>query len=348
MKGSRAKKYYSIIHKQNEEITRNLTGLFRATVVENGEVNEQIRASDDVTKTGRCRVRVHAIHDEKTAVVELPWAEVCSIGAAPDQGIFWVPEKKSSVYVMFVNGNSSSPVIVGSMWNFQANNSEAPAASYFNQETVYPKNHVFRTKTGNMIEMDDSPLNKGVRITTSNGNIIHLEDSDDNTLNVHFKGDINMSCDGKFNLTASDDINLKTKKDLNIEAGEDINIATKDVNLSGSLNQKGDHTINKGNIKLMEGDFSMQKPGNLVINGNLLVDKNITSLGSTYIHKELVVDGNIYTKKSFFDRFDKVKQMYTNFSKWYRNVRSWGNLGFPTTLIKDDENNYKKPKLPLI
>ena len=209
---SKAKKYYNTLHKQNEEISRNLSGLFRATIITNGTEREPLKENVDIAKLGRCRVLVHALHDENTPIVELPWAELSSpYGGSIDTGFFFVPEINSTVFVMFVNGNSSAPVIMGSWWNYQARNSESPAAAYMDKNTEYPKNKVIRTKTGHMIEMDDSPLNKGIRITTSNGNMIHLEDSDDNTLNVHFEGDINYTCNGKFNLTVEDDINIKTK-----------------------------------------------------------------------------------------------------------------------------------------
>ncbi|HEX2573712.1 MAG TPA: phage baseplate assembly protein V [Polyangia bacterium] len=54
---------------------------------------------------------------ETGADIDSYWARIATIGAGPERGMFWLPEKDDEVLVTFINGEFNQPVIIGSLWN---------------------------------------------------------------------------------------------------------------------------------------------------------------------------------------------------------------------------------------
>jgi len=332
------------IQKQKRQISEKLYGLFRATVEANGESQTTVKENDK-SKLGRIKVRIHSLHDKDFAVKDLPWAEYCSpFGGSDDVGFLFVPEVGATVFIMFVNGNPSAPVWIGTWWSYQDDNAETPRSAYLNPQSDYPKNKVLRTKSGHQIEFDDSPLNKGIRVTTSNGNFVHIDDVN-NTITAYCKGDYNQVVGGDYNLSVAGNINVRGENDLRTEFANNVDIATKDINISGNINSKGDLNVVAGNVKLHEGSLAVNS--HIIAKGKIFTDNDIATLGNIYAHGTILADESIYTKKSFFDKFDKLKLMYTNISRYFRMHTHIGNFGVSTPLINSEEAN-KEPKQNIV
>lgn len=84
-------------------------GIFGGSVVEDNDTEQQ---------RFRVKVRVNGVDSDNAPLAGLPWAEVLTQGAAA--GIGGVGDFRpyrigDKVFVMFINGNASLPVVVGSM-----------------------------------------------------------------------------------------------------------------------------------------------------------------------------------------------------------------------------------------
>ena len=73
----------------------------------------------DPLKLGRVRVRVyskHSTHENGIPDQNLEWAFVCQPWASYNSGSFIVPEVGATVLLIYENGDSSKPVVVGSIY----------------------------------------------------------------------------------------------------------------------------------------------------------------------------------------------------------------------------------------
>lgn len=98
-------------------------------------------------------------------------ARVASMMAGPGVGAYFRPEVDDEVIVAFEGGDLSQPVVVGSVWNPDAQPpQQADTSSSNNARTI-----VSRQK--HEITFDDSPGSGGITIRTASGAEIKLEDA---------------------------------------------------------------------------------------------------------------------------------------------------------------------------
>jgi hypothetical protein len=307
---------YKKIGEKRKQASENLTGLYTATVVANGEEKEPINENLDKAKLGRIRVRVHNIHDKNTKISDCPWADYCSpYGGFNDVGFFFIPPVGSIVYVMFIGGIPSAPVWVGTRWSL----GESPRATYNDPKTVYPKNNVIRTPSGITIELDDSKTNAGIRITSAAGNFVSIDDFDKQTINVSAEGDVNITSNGNINLRGKE-LNMLFES-IKVEAKEDINIASQNLNSEYNHTHKGDTNVVEGNFKMHQGSVAVTAPGHIETTGKISSDSDIICLGNAYIHGRIVADHSIYTKERIYDNAKyngSMGLLYTDLSSWFR------------------------------
>jgi uncharacterized protein involved in type VI secretion and phage assembly len=69
--------------------------------------------NDDEEKLGRVKVRFPTLSDAD----ESTWARVVTLGAGPQRGIQWMPEKDDEVLVGFELDDTVRPVVLGGMWS---------------------------------------------------------------------------------------------------------------------------------------------------------------------------------------------------------------------------------------
>lgn len=192
---------------------------------------------------------------------------------------------------------------------------------------------------GHQLVMDDHPEFQAVRLRTSAGSQIYMNDSCDQPYIyistargkvwielVDDKGDINVFGEGSFSLHAKKDINLVADRDLNIDVQRDMNVLVRrdsDIRLKGNV----DAELNKNDTPpqdlnydpaptwgvggpLIGGNTVIQNYGNLDLKiGDLLkptssfkldVAKDIDILSGGEIHIQSLLDTNILALGGFF------------------------------------------------
>lgn len=206
---------------------------------------------DDPLKLGRLRVRVYNVHSMKhtrTSTEGLPWAIVMSpvtganynkIGQSP-VGI----QVGTTVVGFFMDGeDGNNPIIMGAIAGIPGQavdnhdvpleareinsinktqyGSEPPSA----YRAKYPYNKVFRTESGHVIEIDDTPNFERVHVYHKSGSYVEINETgrmvtkvvDDNyqivvknnevfvggKVNINVTGDVNMAIGGTFTGTAA-------------------------------------------------------------------------------------------------------------------------------------------------
>ncbi|MBV7266243.1 phage baseplate assembly protein V [Erythrobacter ani] len=128
-----------------------MPGLVIGSVIENEDPDNQ----------GRIRVSYSGIDQS----LESDWIPYSAPFAGPDRGLFFIPELDDEVIIGFLHGDFNHPIVLGSMWNGQA---EAPATD--------PRVRMLRSKNGHSLRFIDSTPDNG-----DNG-AIWLDDPHENAL----------------------------------------------------------------------------------------------------------------------------------------------------------------------
>jgi hypothetical protein len=210
----------------------------------------------DPMKLGRIRVRVLNEHDDNVDTDQLPWAQVLMpVTSASLSGVGSTPlgiERGSRVMGFFVDGNEKQmPMILGSFHTIPGNDQSRhsvnqlargtnaiqknkigpePSAQYGGE---YPYNKVIQTRSGNTIEMDDTPGKERLHVYHNSGTYIEINnegrviiktvtDSFDITQNnkTIFAGkDIDVIADGNITLQAAGGIKVKAPGGITMVQG---------------------------------------------------------------------------------------------------------------------------------
>jgi hypothetical protein len=126
-----------------------------------GKYRGEVLDNNDPSRLGRLKVKVPRLaHDE-----ELGWAlPAFPFGGRREQGCYFVPEVKASVWVEFEGGDLSHPIWSGTWYG----DGELP-------EGAGVAKKVIKTASGHKVVFDDD--DETVEITDSNGNTVRMERS---------------------------------------------------------------------------------------------------------------------------------------------------------------------------
>lgn len=136
--------------------------------------------NSDPLGMGRVKVRVFGIFDEIPEAA-IPWALYADpfMGGVDGAGGVWVPDKGAKVWVFFEAGDHLQPVYFAGAPDInlpsQRKTSDQPDAG----KILYPRNRAFVSKSGHVIELDDTPGNSRVRISHRTGTQIIMSDNGD-------------------------------------------------------------------------------------------------------------------------------------------------------------------------
>ena len=211
----------------------------------------------DPKQLGRVRVRIHNEHDEGVETDDLEWCQVlmpntseCVGGVGDTPGL----SVGTNVVGFFVDGQEKQlAMILGSYPTIPDMDDSKHALSYLargkqtlEKEVIgpepasaygakYPFNRVIQTKSGHVIELDDTPENERIHIFHKSGTYIE----------INSQGQIVLK-------SVADNYEIvKTKKtlyvggDLNIEAVGTVNITAPTVNIKGNVNVEGKVTVSE-------------------------------------------------------------------------------------------------------
>lgn len=180
----------------SKNLSYDFSGIYRGIVVDN----------NDPLSSGRVKIKVFpmfiGVSDN-----DLPWAILCDPlgGGFANTGSLFIPEIGSHVWVMFENMDHRFPVYIGGAPAIEGGVADVPIGG-----GTYPHNHVIRTKSGCMVELDDSPGAEGVRIT---------HEVSGTKLEIDVTGKITITALGGTEMTVTGDMTTNVSGNMNVTVG---------------------------------------------------------------------------------------------------------------------------------
>lgn len=156
-----------------ERLEAQYFGKYRGVVIDN----------KDPQQLGRLRVWVPSLfptEDDAEPDTESPsvsdWAWPClPFGGKADQGLFFVPEVGSKLWVEYEEGNLDSPIWVGVFWSAPGGQTEIPAEAKAMEDNV-PQRRVLKTASGHVLEFCDVEGKESVTLRHKDGALLTFDD----------------------------------------------------------------------------------------------------------------------------------------------------------------------------
>jgi len=239
---------------------------------------------DDPMKIGRLKIRIHNYHSTNTvkvSVSDLPWAIVVNpvFGASTRQvGITSLGcVVGATVFGFFADGDKAQiPVVIGTVAGAPGMNdasNDLPdlsrGSNSLNKQPLgpeppspykarYPYNKVFRSESGHVIEIDDTPNHERLHQYHRSGTYVEIDKDgtrvqkivgDDYVIvakdqHVHIEGKVNLTIKGNVNYHVKGDMNVTVDGTYNVTAGAKRETITgqTDIRYEGPLHDYyGDH-----------------------------------------------------------------------------------------------------------
>jgi uncharacterized protein involved in type VI secretion and phage assembly len=156
-----------------ERLENHYFGKYRGVVI----------ANNDPQHLGRLRVWVPSLFpsdDNQPPSEESPlvtdWAWPClPFGGSPDQGLFFVPEVSSKVWVEYEEGNLDSPIWVGVFWSAPGGATEIPSEAQ-TMDGDQPQRRVIKTPSGHVLEFCDADGKEAVTLRHTSGATMQFDE----------------------------------------------------------------------------------------------------------------------------------------------------------------------------
>jgi len=251
---------------------------------------------DDPFKLGRVRVRVHNFHGDKvkTPSGDLQWASVVTtptsaslkeVGISPN-GL----QLGSTVFGFFADGNNGQmPIVLGSLHGIPDNQVSNHDVSNLVREnnTInkniigpeppsaytarYPYNKVYKSESGHVFEIDDTPNSERLHLYHKSGTYIEVNNEGRQTTKV-VSDDIEVIVKDKtVFIQGNCKIEIKGNKQVVIEGNSDLKInGNYNIDVSGEINidSKKDIKINGNTINLNKGSKGAARVGDSADTGD--------------------------------------------------------------------------------
>ncbi|MFD2562673.1 type VI secretion system Vgr family protein [Aquimarina rubra] len=199
--------------------------------------------TDNVDPDGISRVKVQ-FPWQKPLGEYTPWLRVMTPHSGGEKGFHFIPEIGEEVLVGFEGGNAERPYVMGTLYN-----GNAKSAGW---KTDNNDIKAIRTRSGHMIEFNDTEGKEFITIIDQNANTIHIDTANNN---------ITITAIEKMTLNAKN-FEMNIQEDANFNIGRNTTIYTeKNFNTSSS-----DHTNTVENkMKTTIGGDLIQNSGNAQI-----------------------------------------------------------------------------------
>jgi uncharacterized protein involved in type VI secretion and phage assembly len=228
-----------------------------------GVVTAKVTDKEDPKGLGRVKVTYpHRDSDDEST-----WARVATEMAGSGYGTFFLPEVGDEVLVAFEDGDIHYPYIIGSLYNGQ----RAPP-----QDNGDGDNNIreIKSRSGHVLDFDDTDGEELVKIETNAGHVIKLEDESGSekvtiedqsgsnvitmdsssnevsveagqtlslsapTIELNADSEVSISSSAKVNMEGKGKVNISSKGQLNVESNGMIGVkSTAILTLEGSLIQ---------------------------------------------------------------------------------------------------------------
>jgi phage protein D len=176
----------------------------------------------DPKNWGRVKVKFPTLTEEHTS----HWARVVALGAANNRGFHCLPEVNDEVLVGFEHGDIHRPYIIGGVWNGK----DAPPEKVNDSiQGGKVRLRTIKTRTGHtlqFVEEDKGGSKTGVRLQTTKGHKIYLNDSEA-CIEIETKGGHKIKMDDQaksISLDSTGNLSLKAKGNIEIKANGTITV----------------------------------------------------------------------------------------------------------------------------
>jgi uncharacterized protein involved in type VI secretion and phage assembly len=138
------------------------------------------------------------------------WATLVSPYAEDDQGFEFLPSVDTEVVIGFEAGNPRRPYLVGAAWNGREKLPEPPAAPN--------DKRLIRTRSGSLLEFDDTPGAVKVTLSTASGHRLVLDDGASSITVEHANGSaVTLNAAGQIEVRANATVEV-TAAAVNVHA----------------------------------------------------------------------------------------------------------------------------------
>jgi uncharacterized protein involved in type VI secretion and phage assembly len=142
------------------------------------------------------------------------WARMSTPMAGKNMGWVIYPEVDDEVLLDFINGNVNEPVILGSLFNGKDTPPFDNADGDNNIRTLV-------SRSGHVIEIDDTDGAEKITITDTSGGLIICMDSAEETITITSSGDITFNADADF-IVEADNIEMSAASNATFTAGSGL------------------------------------------------------------------------------------------------------------------------------
>jgi len=189
----------------NANLTNEVTKQYGLMIGEVVSESKDDISGKDAKKRNRVRVRVLGITPSKTPDNECLWAETSALLMGGKKGskssaCSFSLEKGTFVYLMFLDGNISHPVILGVV------RGKEDVSKKYEEES-----QVIETLSGHLIKFIDKNGKESIEIRHGKKKTSIVFDKE-GTLQIEVEKDLIINVKGKSNITVDGDTMLKTKK----------------------------------------------------------------------------------------------------------------------------------------
>jgi uncharacterized protein involved in type VI secretion and phage assembly len=166
----------------------------------------------DSENLGRIELKFPWLGDDGADVRAL--ATLCTPYADDDQGFEMIPSVDSQVVVAFEAGNLTRPYVIGACWNGKETLPENPQQ---------PNNkRLIKTRSGSLLEFDDTEGAAKITISTKNGHTFVLDDGQQEVKLQHSNGSmIKINVAGQVSITANATVEI-TASAVNVHSSAAI------------------------------------------------------------------------------------------------------------------------------
>ena len=212
------------------------------------------RVFDNADPQGMGRIKVQ-FPWQKAMTTSTPWIKMATPYSGGGKGFYFIPEKDEEVLVGFEGDNPEKPFVLSAGYNSSANSGFAD-----------PDNNIkaIKTRSGHLIELNDTNGEESITITDKNSNKIFLNTKDSS---------INITAPANLSLNA-DTIDIKAKNALTIKSAEStIAIGAKDAigmhSTEATVQISGKENVD---LRSNESEVKIKAKTNANIVGNKKVD----------------------------------------------------------------------------
>jgi uncharacterized protein involved in type VI secretion and phage assembly len=191
----------------------------------NGVVFGIVTNASDPDKQGRVKLRFPWLSDD----YESDWARVMHIGAGDKRGLLWLPEVNDEVLVLFEQGDTRRPYVIGGLFN-GVDAPPFPDAVDTGSGKVQIRG--LRTRAGHELVFTDTDGKEGIELRTKDKKVAIVLDAAKGELRIDTEGDVTVTAKGGATLTAGKDLTIdatgtgtiRAKRGLTLESSGEVTV----------------------------------------------------------------------------------------------------------------------------